>query len=141
MEKQHFITVLAAEFLDMRNALFQMPRTKWHKFKYVVQDTQGVNRTVRFLEGKGFAMHMDARMRSSTTARIPADGWQSVVPQELVDGLYRAAPVEPFTGFGQEMSPATRQYLQDFEANHTGNHRPRNRRVSVPTAAGQPVRA
>ena len=86
------------------------------KFKYTMKDTNGVKHTVRFSNEVQFHYK---------------EGGYTVVlsynSQRLIELMGRDIP-------SSEEQAAIR------DANYTGNHRPRNHPVRVPTEPGQPVR-
>ena len=110
-------------YINMYDDVMALPDKQRRHWKHSVTNVQGVRSNVTYRENGGFFTSIKGRL----TILKP------VTAEELLDIRMPAGSAN--------VHAATRdQFMQQVEANHTGNHGPRRHAIHVPTAAGQPVR-
>ena len=142
-----------------------LPERKKSKWSTIVMNLRGTYRKVRFYKG-----YFEIKLNASSSAEYgtvwPKDGWAPIIPLrgqatfEQIERCYGARMAQDYVDntlagtvlFGrldgmteeEALTPegwaiATLAATQTIVENHTGAHY-RNHSVSVPVAAGQPVR-
>ena len=116
-----------AEFCTQIEKLKPKDRKKW---KGYMQRSDASFQTVRFEEKGFYANYLNQRLRV-----IPASSYQR---------LREARPGKVHIQFEETLTMDFNSFYAfhdgQMAAAHTGNHRPRNHRIGVPTKAGEPVR-
>ena len=129
-----------------------LPARKLKHWKAVLIDPYGIRCQVRFSEapvpiGPNALSHFQARLSTQVTAssELPVGGWvpvQSVSQRADVHRYSKTIGVQLCgnPSPNEDDDEHLRSAVAGVLARSTGNHRPHRHRISVPTAAGEPVR-
>ena len=148
-----FYTATAPDFtLDAWNAEIRtLPTRKLKHWKSVLVDPYGIRCQVRFSEapipiGPDAFSHFQERIstQAATSSGLPTGTWVPVQSVSQRAGVHRHSETIGVQLCGasspEDDDAHVRAAVAEVSAHSTGNHRPRRHRVSVPTAAGEPVR-
>jgi hypothetical protein len=161
-----YVKALHPMILDeWRAQIDALPNRKKSKWSAIMKNSQGEFRKYRYNQG-----YFEVKLNGATgklygVTEFPKDGWAPVIPlrgcatfqqleraygaehaQTYIDGLHGThimGRIEELTE--EENLSATGLLVQQLQAvqliaeSHTGQHH-RNTTISIPTAAGQPVR-
>ena len=147
-------TILAVNYEEMLTEVQKRKPQKRKNWKGSLQNTGGVKTRVRYVEagieipGYSFVSHFENKLSEQMQSKYGTEQeWRVVIPKGLpkvdadnADEIYhfrdqRDVRRDSMSSWEQSLDMAS-----ETLGNLTGNHEPRNHRITIPTRAGEPVR-
>ena len=147
-------SIPAVNYEKMHTEVLKLKPQKRKNWKGVLANTAGQNTRVRYVEagikvpGYNFVSHFENKLSGQMQSTYGTEQeWRVVIPRGLPkvddDDADEILHVRDQRDVRRDCMSSWEQSLDiasETLGNLTGNHEPRNHRISIPTRAGEPVR-